>query len=64
VRQINLSVPKPLYEYLTALAVRTPFGPSETDAALYLLKSGIERMVEKRFHDLEWPKNNKDENPE
>ena len=54
-KPLPLSIPKTLYDYLTALAEHGPLGTTETEVAAYILKAAVDKMIERRFHELEWP---------
>ena len=52
---LTISIPKSLHDYLGALAKSSPLGTTETEVAAYLLKAAIDKMIDRRFHELEWP---------
>lgn len=51
----KVSVPKPLYGYLTYLAENSHIGGSENEVAAHLLKLKVHELAETKFHELQLP---------
>ncbi len=55
-KSFQLTVPQPLYDYLTYLAKHSTLGISEGEVAAHLLIRELTAMLEDRFHDLRVPR--------
>ena len=55
-KSFQVTVPKPLYDYLGYLAQRSVLGVSENEIASYILRKHIEEMLKSGFHKIDIPK--------
>ena len=52
----QVTVPKPLYDYLGYLAQHSILGLSENEVASYILQKNVEEMLKTGFHKIDVPK--------
>ena len=55
-KAFQLTVPKPLYDYLTYLAAHSTLGISEGEVAAHILIGELTAMLKEGFHDLRVPR--------
>jgi hypothetical protein len=54
-KSFNVTLPKRLYEYLGYLAANKGLGGSESEVASYFLRNKLIELVERKFHELDFP---------
>jgi hypothetical protein len=55
-KPFQLTVPKPLYDYLTYLATHSTLGISEGEVAAHILIRELTTMLKEGFHNLRVPR--------
>jgi hypothetical protein len=55
-KPFQVTVPKPLFDYLGYLAQHSILGVSENEIASYILRKHLEEMLKTGFHKLDIPK--------
>jgi hypothetical protein len=55
-RSFQITVPLPLWEYLTFLATRSMLGTSEQEVAVHILVRELNAMLVAGYHDKRIPK--------
>ncbi len=55
-RPFQITVPNPLWDYLTHLAAHSMLGTSEQEVAVHLLTRELNAMFESGYHDRRIPK--------
>ena len=59
-RPFQMTIPKPLYDYLTYLAAHSVLGTSEGEVAAHILIRELDAMLKAGYHDKRIPRDDPD----